>query len=60
MTTYLNRDGELVDKETMIVIGYVDYDARTLDIDYIQIHQEYPNTLQEILYDHPNFTIVQD
>lgn len=57
MTTYLIRDDELIDKDTMELIGYIEDCTQTLYIDYIEMYTAYPNTLIEIIHDYPTYEL---
>ena len=60
MTTYLERNDELVDKDTMDVVAWLDGNTLIID-DYIDKYAAYPNTITEIIYDYqltPTYTII--
>ena len=57
MTTYFISDTEIIDKDTLDLVAFLDEEQRRVIFsDYINSLDLYPNTCSEILHDYSDWT----
>lgn len=61
MNSYLERNNELVDKETMITVGFIDHELQEIEFtpDYVTAYTTHTESVQEITHDYPTYLIAE-